>query len=89
LYLRVFWYFGKILKPIYDEKELQEHLIYVPKKLGLTLDEFQEIMNTPPRKYQEFSPKLPKLILEFEGKLFNSIIRIKRKFIKNPQHTYV
>jgi N-acetyl sugar amidotransferase len=79
----------EIGKPPYDEKELQEHLVYVPKKLGLTLDEFQEIMNTPPRKYQEFSPKLPKLILEFEGKLFNSIIRIKRKFIKNPQHTYV
>ena len=47
-------------KPLYDEKELQEHLVYVPKKLGLTREEFEEIMNTPPRKYEEFSPKLPK-----------------------------
>jgi len=76
-------------KPLYDKKELDEHLIYVPKKLGFSLEEFEEIMNTPPRMYEEFSPKLPKLILEFEGKLFNSIIRGKRKFIKRPQHKYV
>jgi N-acetyl sugar amidotransferase len=79
----------EIRKPLYDEKELQEHLVYIPKKLGLTRDEFEQIMNTPPRKYQEFSPNLPKLILEFEGKLFNSIIRVKRKFFKRPQHKYV
>jgi len=73
-------------KPLYDEKELQEHLVYIPKKLGLTREEFRNIMNTPPRKYEEFSPKLPKLILELEGRLFNSLISVKRKFIKGSQH---
>ena len=79
----------EIDKPLYDEKELQQHLVYVPKKLGISRDEFEQIMNTPPRNYEELSPKLPKLILELEGKLFNSIISVKRKFIKRPQHKYV
>lgn len=68
-------------KPLYDEKELQEHLIYVPKKLGLSREEFEEIMNTPPRKYEEFSPKLPKIIYELEGKLFRFMVNIKKKLI--------
>ena len=79
----------EIGKPPYDDKELHDHLVYVPKKFGLTKEEFQNIMDLPPRKYEEFSPKLPKLILELEGKLFNSIIRVKRKFIRKPQHKYV
>ncbi len=79
----------EIKKPLYDEKELQEHLIYVPKKLGLTKEEFDEIMNTPPRNYEEFSPKLPKVILEFEGKLFSSIIKVKKRLIKRPQQKIV
>jgi len=72
----------EIEKPLYDEKELQEHLVYVPKKLGLSRDEFEEIMNTPPRKYEEFSPKLEKTIYEFEKKIFKFFIRIKKRFQK-------
>ena len=76
-------------KPLYDEKELQEHLIYVPKKLGITREEFEEIMNTPPRKYEEFSPKFPKVVLELEGKLFQLLIKIKNKIFKRPKQKYV
>lgn len=69
-------------KPLYDEKELKENLIYVSKKLDLSKKEFEEIMNTPPRKYEEFSPKFPKLILELEGKIFGFLIKIKKRIIK-------
>jgi len=71
----------EIEKPLYDEKELQEHLVYIPKKLGLTREEFEEIMNTPPRKYEEFSPKFPKVILELEEKIYQLLIKIKKKII--------
>ena len=69
----------EIEKPPYDEKELQDHLIYVPKKLGLTEEEFEEIMSTPPRKYEEFSPNFPKAVFQIEKKLFRSLIKIKKK----------
>lgn len=72
----------EINKPLYNEKELQEHLIYVPKKLGLTQEEFEEIMNTPPRKYEEFSPEWPKKVWQLEIKLFKTMIRTKKKFSK-------
>ena len=67
-------------KPLYEEKALKEHLAYVPKKLGLTQEEFEEIMKTPPRLYEEFSPKLPKIIYKLEGKLFKSLVSTKKKF---------
>lgn len=69
-------------KPLYDEDELQEHLIYVPKKLGLTKEEFEEIMNTPPRKYEDFSPQFPKIIFDLEKQLFQLLINIKKKIIR-------
>lgn len=69
----------EIEKPLYDEKGLQEHLVYVPKKLGLTSKEFEEIMNTPPRKYEEFSPKFPKVVYKFENNFFDFIIKIKKR----------
>ncbi len=72
---------GELQKPLYSEKELQEHLSYVPKKLGLSREEFDEIMNTPPRKYEEFSPRLPKVILELEEKIFRLLINMKKKII--------
>ncbi|MBE0651164.1 MAG: N-acetyl sugar amidotransferase [Bacteroidales bacterium] len=71
----------EIKKPLYDEKELQEHLIYVPKKLGLTREKFEEILNASPRRYEDFSPSLPKFIYEFEEKCFRVIIKIKKKII--------
>lgn len=69
-------------KPLYNEKELQEHLLYVPKKLGLSKEEFEAIMNTPVRKYEEFSPKFPKVILEFEHKIFDFLNNIRKLIFK-------
>ncbi|MFO7526779.1 MAG: hypothetical protein R6W68_15100, partial [Ignavibacteriaceae bacterium] len=75
----------EIEKPLYDEKELQEHIVYVPKKLGLTQKEFEKIMNTPPRKYEEFSPEFPRVLYEFENKFFRILLNIKKKITKTEQ----
>ncbi len=66
-------------KPLYNEKELQEHLVYVPKKLGLSREEFDIIMKTPPRNYNEFSPKLPKTIYQLETNTFDFLNKLKKK----------
>lgn len=76
---------NEMKKPLYDDKELQEHLVYIPKKLGVSQEEFEKIMSTPPRKYEEFSPNFPKVILKLERKLFQSLIKIKKKNIKKSK----
>ena len=76
-------------KPLYNEKELQEHLVYVPKKLGLSREEFEEIMNTPPRKYEEFSPSFPKIVYVMEETLFQFLNRIRKKIINRTKKKYV
>ena len=64
------------LNELYDEKEINEHLDYVPKKLGITRKEFEEIMNTPPRKYEEFSLNWPKKVWLIELKFFAFLFRV-------------
>jgi len=41
-------------KPLYDEQQLKIDKEFVLKKLGYTAEEFDEIMNTPPRRHDEF-----------------------------------
>lgn len=69
----------ELKKPIYEETELKEHLEYVPKKLGIRKDEFDNIMKLPIRKYEEFSPSFPKKFRNAETKIFNKISEIRRK----------
>lgn len=70
----------EIKEPLYDEKELQEHLVYVPKKLGLTRDDFEKIMNTPPKKYENFSPKWPNYVWLIDDRIFK-MLKSFRNFI--------
>ncbi len=64
----------EILKrPPYDEKEIKEQLYLVLKKLGLTDKEFSNIMNMPPRKYENFAPKWPQKVRFIEKKIFNKV----------------
>ena len=79
----------ELKKPLYEEKELQEHLVYVPKKLGLTSQEFEEIMNLKSRTYEEYSPEFPKAVLRIEKKLFKILIGIKNKIIKPRERRFV
>jgi hypothetical protein len=45
-------------KPLYDSNELKNDKAYVLKKFGLTTEEFDNIMNMPPRKHEEFKTDL-------------------------------
>ena len=38
-------------KPLYDEKELKE---YIAKKLGVSNEEFEQILQMPSHKYSDF-----------------------------------
>lgn len=40
--------------PLYDSVELEEDKLYFAKKLGISLDEFEKIMNLPPAFYSDF-----------------------------------
>ncbi len=57
----------KMKEKLYDEDELKEHLEYVPKKLGISRKELEAIMKTPPAKYTDVSPKIPRLIMKLEN----------------------
>lgn len=67
---------------LYDENELKKHLEYIPKKLGITYEEFMSIMKIPPQKYENISPRLPRLIMKYETMLFNGLIKIKKILFK-------
>jgi N-acetyl sugar amidotransferase len=41
-------------KPIYPPGELKQDMEYVLKKLGLSKDSFESIMQTPPRRHEDF-----------------------------------
>lgn len=42
-------------KPLYDEKELKEDKEYIAKKLGVSNEEFEQILQMPSHKYSDFS----------------------------------
>ena len=41
-------------KPLYSENELIEDKIFIAKKLGLTLEELEELISSPGRSYSEY-----------------------------------
>ena len=41
-------------KPLYDESELREDKIYVAKKLGILVDELEQLVNEPGHDYSEY-----------------------------------
>lgn len=45
---------AELEKPLYDPADLKQDMEYVLKKLGLTAQEFDAIMKTPPRPHREF-----------------------------------
>ena len=41
-------------KPLYDERELKEDKEYIAKKLGVSNEEFETILQMPSHKYSDF-----------------------------------
>lgn len=68
-------------QPLYPGNKLREHLIYVPKKLGLTTQEFEAIMKTPPSFYDDISPRLQRKIARIEKEFFKKFFKIKNKIL--------
>jgi N-acetyl sugar amidotransferase len=63
----------KMKEPVMDAEILRQDLEYVPKKLGLTQQEFEDIMNLPPKKHEDYPT---------DEKMRNLLFGIKRKFKK-------
>jgi N-acetyl sugar amidotransferase len=49
----------RIAQPAYDEQQAQKDMDYVAKKLGLTLDEFRQIMAGENRTYRDYKSRMP------------------------------
>lgn len=70
--------------PLYDPIELEEDRIYFAKKLGISIDEYYQIMAKPPKTYidypnaEEFEERLSKVI-RFLSKTRNLLLRRNTK----------
>lgn len=65
-------------QPPYDEKTAMEDLEYVAKKLGLTKEEFLEIMDQPNRTYQDY--KNTSKMIAFAVKMARLVGMEKRQY---------
>lgn len=70
----------ELAKPLYDAIELADDMGYVAKKLGISLEQLEELVKEPGRSYSEFSNwdasyKLLKAIQSFGEKLLGRGIR--------------
>ncbi len=50
--------YQELKKPLYEEQELENEKAYVLKKLGLSKTQFEELMNEPTRKHQNFKTEI-------------------------------
>lgn len=66
----------ELSKPLYSDNELNEDKEYLAKKLGITLSEFESIMNQSNKVFTDYPSDFNK------DRLFKSIIR-KLSMIKN------
>jgi hypothetical protein len=69
----------ELQKPLYDERDLDEDRIYFIKKLGISLNEYEEIMNRPPSNYNDFPNN--QAILDSLRKM-NKVLGISKFFKK-------
>lgn len=72
----------ELTKPIYDPQELEQDIVYWVKKLGLTMDEYNRIMNEEPADYSDYpnSEKLHKRLKTLKnlaGKVYRSVYQRK------------
>lgn len=64
-------------KPLYDENELQEDKEYVAKKLGISIDEFERIMQRPNKTFLDYPSDYKKH--QFFSKLKRLVYRLLKK----------
>ena len=63
--------------PLYDPTELEEDKIYFAKKLGISMDEFESIMNLPPKFYTDYGNS--EKLYSFLKKYVRFVMKIAKK----------
>lgn len=71
----------ELSKPLYSENELNEDKEFLSKKLGISLSEFESIMNQPNKVFTDYPSNLN------NEKLLRSVIR-KLNVMKNKLFKY-
>lgn len=70
----------QLKKPLYDTKLLAEDKIFIAKKLGISLAEFEDLIAQPPRHFSEFKNHQRKFRIAFG--LFSKVRKILRVPVK-------
>lgn len=70
-------------KSPYDETNIKSEILFLSKKLQISVTEFEEIMKTPPKKYADYKSNWPELVKKTDKALFKRIIALKRFLFKS------
>ena len=73
---------NELAEPIYNEKDFEEDMNYWIKKLGVSHNEFFDIMNQPPKFYYDY-PNDEKRV-EFINSILSLVASVKRIFVRKP-----
>ena len=72
----------ELRKPLYDERELKEDKRYIAKKLGVSSEEFESVLNRPSHDYSDFRNN------EAKYKRVKKIQRVVSKILKKDLSVY-
>lgn len=67
-------------KPLFDPQEINHDITYFIKKMQISAEEFEDIMNNPPRRYEDISPLFNRKLRRIEKSFFKKMVQIKNKF---------
>jgi len=72
-------------KPAFDEALIKEDKIYIAKKLGITLNELEQLIAEPPRSYHEFPNNEQLLHFAMDTmRRMNRVVAIIRRIVSLP-----
>lgn len=72
----------ELKKPLYDERELKDDKRYIAKKLGISSEEFESVLNMPSHDYTDFQNN------EVKYKRVKKIQRVVSKLFKKDLSVY-
>ena len=65
---------NELKKQTYNKDAIKKDIDFIAKKFGLTLQEFQELMNKKPIFYENYSPEWNRWLLKNHRRLFNYLL---------------
>jgi N-acetyl sugar amidotransferase len=69
--------------PPFDSESIEEDIEYLVKKLGITRGDFDLIMNSEVKRYEDYKSELVFRIRKAEYQFFESLFRLRRNIIKS------